>query len=66
METEGGYDNYGMGDLDINSWVHILVRGSCFDGQEVGSLYLFRFDIVNIKLSSQARICLLNDYSLIN
>ena len=41
-------------------------EGLFFDRMKVDSLYLFRFDIFNIKLSSQEKICLLIDYSLIN
>ena len=66
METEGESNNYGMVDLNINSWVHMSVRGLFFDGVMVDSLYLFRFDIFNINLSSHVEICLLVDYSLIN
>ena len=39
------------------------VRGLFFDGVKVDSLYLFRFDIFNINLSSHVEICLLVDYS---
>ena len=66
LETQGESNNYGIGDLNIQFMGSYVGEGLFFDGGEVNSLYLSRFDMFNIKLSSQARVCLLIDYSLIN
>ena len=55
METEGEYNNCGMVDLNIQFMGSYVGEVFFFDGGEVFSLYLFRFDIsnINFEFSSQ-------------
>ena len=66
METAGEYNNYRMGDLNIQFMGSYVGEESFSDGGEVFSLHLSRFDMFTIKLSFQAKIYLLIDHSFIN